>query len=77
MNLALARVAEELATEFAELRSSTVVAVVAVCAHGMPGAEPPVVEQAARARLRMVGKQQARRRGRTATRRTNICSIDA
>ena len=67
MDLALAGVAESLTTEFGELRSSTVLAVVTGYARITLRADPHVVEQAARARLLLLRQQQRRRRrvGRT------------
>lgn len=61
MDLAFAAVAESLAVEFAELRGSTVVSVVTECAHSLPRADPYFVEQAARARLRLLTRIHARR----------------
>jgi hypothetical protein len=61
MDLSLAGVAETLAGEFRQLRSSTVVAVVTECSHTLPRADPYFVEQAARARLQLLSRAQARR----------------
>lgn len=60
MDLAFAAVAEMLAVEFAELKGSTVVTVVTECAHSLPRADPYFLEQAARARLRLLARVQAR-----------------
>lgn len=61
MNLALAGVAETLTTEFGELRSSTVLAVITGYARTARRADPHFVEQAARARLLLLRQQQRRR----------------
>jgi hypothetical protein len=62
MDLALAGVTETLASEFAELRGSTVLAVVTERLRAIPHADATLVEQAARARLLFLRQQQRRRR---------------
>ncbi len=56
MDLRLAGLVETLAPEFAELRSGTVVAVATDCLHSLPRADPYFVEQASRARLRLLSR---------------------
>ncbi|HEX6247342.1 MAG TPA: hypothetical protein VFZ64_05675 [Nocardioidaceae bacterium] len=61
MDLGLAAVAESLAHEFGELRSSTVIRVVTDCVDEYPCCGPHFIEQAARARLTLVIPPQTRR----------------
>lgn len=61
MDLGLAAVAESLAHEFGELRSSTVIRVVTDCVDEYPCCGPHFIEQAARARLTLAIPAQTRR----------------
>ncbi len=66
MDLELAAVAETLAHEYSDIRSGTVVRVLTECVSESPHADPHFIEQAARARLSLLGPSrrfQARARG--------------
>lgn len=56
MDLALAAVAEQLAFDFRELQCSAVVKVLTDCADEFPNDGPLFIEQAARARLALLGR---------------------
>jgi len=60
LDLALAAVAETLASEFAELRSSWVVRVLTDCADEFPYDDQHFIEQAARAQLSLLRSLQVR-----------------